>query len=165
MAAQTLKIAIATLCLCFATLSHAETTKPPAQNNTPHVNLEVGSSLKVFGATEDNKKLLLSAVHQNIKPWLFHEAAFGGWVGKYPSALIGYHLGVSKSDLSFQLGPNYISAKTPSLNSYWQILLGLRYTAGPLMLSFKHFSNGSKVFRHDKKPNDGLNFIALGVSV
>jgi len=128
------------------------------------VSIEVGPSIKIFGAIDDEKKLLMTSISQRFEPF-FHEIHFGGWMGSIPAAAVFYSGGVTFYGISFQYGVGHMSAKNASLGTFWQFLLGLKFSSGPVSFGLKHFSNGTKVFEHNRKPNHGLNFLTISVSV
>ena len=130
----------------------------------PMVTIEFGPSIKLFGSIDDEKKLLMTSIRQNFSPF-FHEIHFGGWMGGKPAGAVFYTGGAAFHGISFQAGAGHMSAKNESLGTFWQFLLCLKYSSGPVGFGLKHFSNGTKVFEHNRKPNYGLNFLTISVTV
>jgi hypothetical protein len=162
-----IKTMLLSLCLLWPACSSANqdlAKTPPERKSTLRISLEAGPDFKILSATDDNKKLILSGVSEQSGDF-FHEASFGGWIGKDSSPLTMYSVGFILSGLFAHVGYGYIGEKNTSLGSHWQFMTGVKYIAGPLFIAFKHFSNGSKMFNHSKTPNKGLNFFTLGVTL
>lgn len=141
--------------------------EPPSEIT---VGLEAGPSIKILGSNDDQKKLIFSSIAKHAHFTFFntvpyHELNFGGWMGKNGAAAFAYSVGLTASGVSLHLGPAYITDKNDSLGTHWQFLLGAKVTVDSLQVAFKHFSNGRRILGHTRGPNDGLNFITIGVAV
>ncbi len=153
--------------LLLALLSISSAMARTAKHHSLHeamVTIEAGQSAKIFGAIDDKKKLLMTSISQHFPPF-FHEIHFGGWMGGKSAGAVFYTGGAGFHGVSFQAGAGHMSAKNDSLGTFWQFLLCLKFNSGPLAFGLKHFSNGTKVFEHNRKPNHGLNFLTLSVTV
>ncbi len=127
--------------------------------------VEAGPSYKVFGAKEDNKKIINSYLMQNFG-LLFHQLNLGGWIGGTKTGgVFSYNVGIKSKYFGAYGGYSYFSEKNDSIGTHWGFSLGAYTELNQVMIGFKHYSNGAKAFDHDKKPNYGLNFITLGVHV
>ena len=152
------------MAFCLASANPSAASVSSEKNKPLSISLEAGPDFKIWNAIDDNKKMILSGIHQELGHF-FHEVHFGGWMGKDSSALTMYSLGISLKGLFAHVGYGYIGEKNPSLGTHWQFMLGAKYVAGAIFVGLKHFSNGSSLFNHSKKPNYSLNFITLGVTL
>lgn len=146
--------------------AHAKAYVEDEQQKKPFSTLlEAGPSYKIFGAKEDTRKIINTSLMQTFQPF-FHQLSLGGWIGgRDPGAVFSYSLGIKIKSIMFYSGYSYLTQKNDSIGTHWGFNLGAQVELDQAFLGFKHYSNGAKLFDHNKKPNYGLNFVTLGVHV
>ena len=146
--------------LISTSIAYANTT---ALESDLNIDFEFGPSLKIFGAKDDSKKIVLGTANYGTKT-LQQFITIGGWIGgRDTSAVSSYGLALSLKHFTLNLGYGYLFEKNNSLGTHWGFDIGARAQLGSTFIGFRHYSNGAKLFDHDKTPNYGLNFITLGV--
>lgn len=150
--------------ICFpaqAEINHNDSSP----HSTISTLLEAGPSYKIFGAKDDQKKIINAGIFQS-NGLFFHSVNLGGWIGgRDTSSIFSYNIGATLGHISVYGGYGYISDKSNSIGTHWGFSLGTFVELNQVIIGYKHYSNGAKLFDHDKHPNYGLNFLTLGVRV
>jgi hypothetical protein len=148
--------------LLFCTSYSFAFSIPPAHKHV--ISAQAGSSLFIFNNMHPAQRLGLVTFRSEWDP-VYTEIFAGGFGPSRNTYLSGVDIGLSFWGFGLSTGAAWLTRTSESLSTHWQLVQSLRYSipSSPFFVSFTHYSNGHKVFRHRLIPNHGENFLSVGV--
>ena len=133
------------------------------------LSLETGAGVRLFAFDSNGYETASLALKTPLSRHSFVEYRLGRLdnAATYSAALGLTTTG--RTRLNASIGGAYLDSTPAELTGNLQFLLtvGLEHTVGryTYSLNARHLSNGSKVFGHNRRPNDGVEHIYFGVGI
>lgn len=155
-----LKTLLSTLLFLFSFFTIAEIPAPEKRA----ITFEAGSSLFVFNNMHPAQRIGFLS-YRTEWTYVFTNVFAGGFGPARDTYFAGADIGLSFWHFGLSTGAGWLTHTSASLSTHWQLSQTLRFSipSTPVYISFKHFSNGHKVFKHHHTPNHGENFLTLGI--